>query len=251
MVDFNKVLPLARTVAFGAVCLFSLITFCLSAHIISLTNAYRRGAYYHFTALSLASSILSLISLPALYVISNKRRGAVTSFVAAEIAWLWFLWILWISSAGSTAAMYWISYCTGGVCSEAQAIEAFGFLNWLALMFYTLTLIVLAIMAHLRGHTNVWRSEVLHFDWSAPAVNKGFAGGVVAPEKHFTGTTVQSEVTYQTQVTQPYSVGTVNTVGSPALPQQYPPQQPQYPQPQQQQVFVGAPTGGMPQSPQV
>ena len=65
------------------------------------------------------------------YVISNKRRGAVTSFVAAEIAWLWFLWIMWISSAGSTAALYWIAYCTGGVCSEAQAIEAFGFLNWL------------------------------------------------------------------------------------------------------------------------
>lgn len=68
MVDFNKWLPLARTVAFGAVCLFSVITFCLSAHIISLTTSYRRGAYYHFTALSLASAILSLLSLPALYV---------------------------------------------------------------------------------------------------------------------------------------------------------------------------------------
>jgi hypothetical protein len=105
-------------------------------------------------------------------------------------------------------------------------------------MFYTLTLFVLAIRAHLRGHTYVWKSEVLHFDWSAPAT-KGFEGGVAAAQTHFTGTTVQSAATYQTQQ---YPVGTVNTMASP-VPQQYPPQQ--------QQVFVGAPTGGVPQSPQV
>ena len=70
MVDFNKLMPLARTVAFGVVCLFSIIILCLSAHLIAYTNSFRRGAYYGFSALALATSILSLLSLPALYVFS-------------------------------------------------------------------------------------------------------------------------------------------------------------------------------------
>lgn len=116
-------------------------------------------------------------------------------------------------------------------------------LTSLPVMGYTVSLLVLSVISHSRGHTQVWKSEVAHFDWNAPAVNNGFQGGVVAPEKHFTGTTVHS--TFQPQQ---YPAGTVTSVGAP-VPQQYPPQQPQYPQ--QQQVFVGAPNSPMPQSPQV
>ncbi|KAJ2924821.1 hypothetical protein H1R20_g12253, partial [Candolleomyces eurysporus] len=237
-----KLLPLVRTVAFGAVCLFSVIIFSLSVHIVSITRGY-----YPFAALSLATSILSLLTLPASYIISSKRRGAITSFVAVEIVWLWLLWILWISGAGSTVALPWLNYYTGGAYSEARAIAAFSFLNWLIITFYTLALLTLSIRSHLRGYTYVWRSEVNHFDWSAPAANSGFnKGGVAGPEQNFTGTTVHSENTYQSQ----YPVGNVSNVGPHVLSQQYPPQQPQYPPPQQQQAFVGAPRR-MPQSPQV
>lgn len=145
---------MARMAAFGVVCLFSVIIFCLSAHIISVTNSYRRGAYYQFTAVSLATAIMSLLSLPGLCVfstssdaytpelivdfrwvnrffISANRRGALPSFVMVEIAWLSFLAVMWVASAGTTVGTG-VNYCTvGGICSEAQAIEAFGFLNWL------------------------------------------------------------------------------------------------------------------------
>ncbi|RXW23019.1 hypothetical protein EST38_g2837 [Candolleomyces aberdarensis] len=238
----NKSLPLIRTVAFGTVCLFSIIIFCLSVYTVS-----NIGAYHPFAALSLATSILSLLTLPVLYVVSKMRRGAIISFVAVEIVWLWLLWILWISSAGSTVTLPELNYCTGWGCPKARAIAAFDFLNWLVITFYIVVLFAFSIRSHLRGHTHVWKSEVIHFNWSAPAANNGFnEGGAAGPERKFTGTTVHLENTYQAQHPQ---VGNVNTVGPHAL-QQYPPQQPQYPPPQQQQVFVGAPRR-IPQSPQV
>ena len=67
MVDAKKLLPLVRLGVFGGVCVLSLIVFALSAHIISYTSSFR-GYYYTFTALSLATAILTLLSLPALYV---------------------------------------------------------------------------------------------------------------------------------------------------------------------------------------
>ncbi|RXW23015.1 hypothetical protein EST38_g2838 [Candolleomyces aberdarensis] len=241
----DKLLPLVRTVAFGAVWLFSIIIFCLSMYIVT-------GAYYPFSTLPLSISILSLVALPTLYVFifssfSNKNRGAITSFVAVEIAWLLILWIFWISSAGSTVTLSSLNYCTRRGCPEARAITAFSFLSWLVITFYAIALLTLSIRSHLRGHTHVWRTEVIYFEWSAPAANNGSnEGGIAGAEKNFTGITVHSENTHQSQHPQ---VGNVSTVG-PRVLQQYPPQQPQYPPPQQQQVFVGAP-GRTPQSPQV
>ena len=65
MVEINKLLPLARTIVFGGVSLLSLVVFALSAHIISLTSR-TYGGYYYFTALGLATAILTLLTLPAM-----------------------------------------------------------------------------------------------------------------------------------------------------------------------------------------
>jgi len=67
MVDFNKILPLARIGVFGAVSFMSLIVLALSAHLISVTSG-SYGYYYGFTALGIATAILSLATLPAMYV---------------------------------------------------------------------------------------------------------------------------------------------------------------------------------------
>lgn len=227
MVDFNKLLPLFRMGAMGTVTLFSIIVFCISAHMIAMTNAFRAGAYYHFSALSLATSILTLLTVPAMYYVSIKRQGAFSSWICVEIAWLWFLWIMWISSAGSTAALYWVNFCSGGICSEAQALEAFGFLNWIILVFYVTTLVVLSVMAHVRGRQDVWKSEVARYDWNAPPALKP-VGGVVQVDGGVATPVVGS---YQPEMKAPQ--------------QQYPPQQ------QQQVPYVGAPVNNSTYSPQV
>jgi hypothetical protein len=209
MVDINKLLPLARMAVYGFVSFLSLIVLALSCHIVYLMN--QSGFVLSFGALCLATAALTLISLPPLYLISLQRKGAVVTYIVVEVAWLWFLWIMWIASAGSVAEV-WL-YGTSGAIAEVHVVEAFSFLNWLALMFYTTALFIVAIVAHLRGSPGVWTSSVAEFDFNS-ALNKVAAPGM------FVGT-----------------------------PQPYGMQQ----QPMQQQFsgYAGQPTGGMPHAPQV
>ncbi|KAJ3544173.1 hypothetical protein NMY22_g2875 [Coprinellus aureogranulatus] len=237
MVDAKNLLPLLRIGVFGSVCVLSLIVFALSAHIISVTSTARYGYYFTFTALGLATALLTLISLPAIYVISIKRRGAFTSYIGVEVGWCWFLWIMWVATASHTVG-FGVNFCSGGLCSEAQVIEAFSFLNWLAMMGYTITLLAFAIMLHMRGHTNVWTAEVTTFDWNAPNVKfaqHNHPGGVVQDKYVAGGMVPQQQVIYPQQG-------------------QYPPQNTggfASPQTTGQTVFVGTPTGGVPNAPQV
>ncbi|KAH6896402.1 hypothetical protein BKA70DRAFT_1570045 [Coprinopsis sp. MPI-PUGE-AT-0042] len=74
----------------------------------------------------------------------------------------------------------WVNGRRTRLAREAQAFEAFAFINWLALIFYTTTLFVVAIMSHNKGNSVVWTSSVRDFDFNAavqqssiPAVTPG------------------------------------------------------------------------------
>ncbi|RXW15334.1 hypothetical protein EST38_g10522 [Candolleomyces aberdarensis] len=170
MGNLNHQLPLARTIVFGIVGLFTLISFGLSIHIVHLGN--QGGFVPDWAGLALATSIITLIALPVLFIIPIKRRNALPSFIAFELAVLWLLWILWLATGASIASLFGLNYCNGGLCSEIRALEAFSFLNWLLLMFYSFALLILSVTAHQRGRTGVWKSSVSEFDWnnSKPAV---------------------------------------------------------------------------------
>jgi hypothetical protein len=168
----NEILALARTAVLGAVTVFAIIVFPLSAHIIHVTTSSIRGFYYDFAALGLAVAILTLLTFPAMLLLSVNRKGALTSYIWVEVAWLSLMWILWLAVGASVADIPFINSVRGvGYVSEAQAIEAFGFLSWIFLMFYSVTVLVLAIMAHMKGRSEVWTSEVRTFDFTneAPA----------------------------------------------------------------------------------
>ena len=90
MVEVNKLLPLLRTIVFGACSLsFSgffllpgliifffrmtvatsvtgLAVLAMSAHIVSWTNSIVSGAYFQYAALALATGLLTVLSLPAM-----------------------------------------------------------------------------------------------------------------------------------------------------------------------------------------
>ncbi|KAJ2912431.1 hypothetical protein MD484_g7980, partial [Candolleomyces efflorescens] len=152
MGNLNHQLPLARTVVFGIVGLFTIINFGLSIHIVHVAS---RGVVPDWAGLGLATSILTLVALPILFIVPIKRHGALPAFVAVELAVLWLLWILWLATGATIAGLPGLNFCNGGLCSEARALEAFSFLNWLLLMFYSFTLLTLSVIAHQRGRTEL------------------------------------------------------------------------------------------------
>ncbi|KAJ3571670.1 hypothetical protein NP233_g3598 [Leucocoprinus birnbaumii] len=162
----SSLLPLVRLVIFGIVSLFALIVMAMSAHILSLTHGVQGGSA-NFGGLGVAVGVLTLITLPPMIVIGRIRSGAMPTFIVVELGWIGFLWVLWLASAGTTASIN----GTGGncassnhlastVCGEVNAIEAFGFLNWLMLMAYWLVLLVFSIRGLQSGNSNIWTTSV-------------------------------------------------------------------------------------------
>ncbi|KIK07663.1 hypothetical protein K443DRAFT_86599 [Laccaria amethystina LaAM-08-1] len=175
MVEVNNLLPLLRTIVFIASSVLGLAVLAMSAHIVSWTNSIVSGAYFQYAALALATGLLTVLSLPALLMISIGRKGAVTSMIVVELCWLWFLWVMWVASAGNVASTVWISSCdrakgiVATICAETQTIEALGFINWFMIMAYTITLLIFTVMSQMRGHS-IWTQSVREADFTAPAV---------------------------------------------------------------------------------
>jgi len=166
-------MSIVRRIAFGTTTSFAVIVLCISASLISLTEP---AFYYKFSALSLATALLTIFTLIPMAVIDRLRQGSFFSYIVVEISWLSVLWVLWLSS-GSYAA--WTdgqiiavfpreSSCDFGIfsipgavqgCQEVKAIMAFSFLSWIILMGYSVTLLVLAIRAQERGNS-AWTTGV-------------------------------------------------------------------------------------------
>ncbi|SJL01476.1 uncharacterized protein ARMOST_04798 [Armillaria ostoyae] len=204
-------LPILRLTALVATLVFSIIVLGLSAHITYLTSTYY-GAYFTFAAMSIATACLTLLTLPVMIAIDITRKGAFTSMVVVELSWLGVLWVLWLTSAALTADANVNTFVSGcgyindvinQACKEFNAVEAFGFLNWLILLGYTITLIVFAIIAVNRGNSGVWTSSTTATDFFA----KGAYGGAstVAPEKVNYAPAQPSVVQYPPQSPSGYS----------------------------------------------
>jgi len=164
-----------RLVTFLTTLAFSLIVGALSADLIAMTEPY---FYYKFSALALAISLLTLLTVGPMFIVDLCLRGSFFSYIIIEVSWLSILWVLWLSSG---AYVTWTdqqyialdpeeSNCEFvpftinrfiQACHERKAIMAFSFLSWILLMFYTVTLLVLAFRAQSKGYTsNVWQTGV-------------------------------------------------------------------------------------------
>ncbi|CAA7270676.1 unnamed protein product [Cyclocybe aegerita] len=185
--DLNRIFGLVRTGVFGVVSLFALIAIILAALVTNFASTHF-FSHFGFAALGIATGILTILTLPVMWFLSVKRKGAITSMTVFEIAWTWFLWIMWVSVGGSTVNTFWFVGCedassliTGDLetaCRSTQGLAAFGFLNWIALLFFNIFLLTLAIRQHMRGHTGIWTSYVTEVDFTAPSVSgaSGFSG---------------------------------------------------------------------------
>ncbi|KAG6861488.1 hypothetical protein C0995_015915 [Termitomyces sp. Mi166 len=85
----TPLLPVLRTGVFAFVILASVIVLALCAHVTNTTVSLFEG-YFVFAALGIATSLLAFLSLPVMLIVDNMRKGAVTSMILMEIAWLVF-----------------------------------------------------------------------------------------------------------------------------------------------------------------
>jgi len=143
---------------------------------------------FTFASLGIASAVISIVTLPVLLLVDVLRTGAFTSMIVVELPWLLINWVLWLAT-GALAAQFdqglnnncdlvLDTFLTS--CHEIQGIEAFGFLNWLLLMVYSIVVLVMAIIGSSNGHTT-WTSSVKHANFLGPREG-GVGQPVAAPQ---------------------------------------------------------------------
>jgi len=165
------IFSIARLAVFGTTLLFALIVLGLSADILAFTEK-SVGGYFYFSALAVATALITLLTIAPMIIIDFIRRGAFTSLIVVEVVWLGILWVLWIATAAYAAYTDGVAYdsvsCSDipsaagdakRVCNEFKAIIAFSFLAWVLLMGYTKVLIICAFIGSLRGN-KTWTTTV-------------------------------------------------------------------------------------------
>ncbi|KAK1224907.1 hypothetical protein PQX77_012146 [Marasmius sp. AFHP31] len=154
----------------GTVTLFSFICLALAAHItyIYSNERVRVKDFQNFQGLSIAASILTLVSVPVFLVVGFLRKGSFLTMNVVEVPVCGFLAVLWM--ANGILMSGWASLLTyaqfgcfqarfnrsqSSFCSEFTAVEAFSFLNWILLFAYIAFVIVVCLIGKSRGN-NVW-----------------------------------------------------------------------------------------------
>ncbi|KAJ7214879.1 hypothetical protein GGX14DRAFT_562910 [Mycena pura] len=176
-------LHLVRLAVLVTATLFAIIPMGIGAALAAASDPFPVPAY---AALAIASGVLTLVTVPAMICLEIMRPGGPTSMVIVEIFWLGILSILWLATGAETAAVLQAvddislsfgfgSLCgaddgfSNGFCSEARAVAAFSFLNWLLLMCYVVTLFFYSLMASSRKQTGVWTSSVANAQSAGPS----------------------------------------------------------------------------------
>jgi hypothetical protein len=217
----------ARITLFSITIAFSLIGLGLNAYFLSLTEPH--NFYFIFSALGVATALLTIVTIPIMLILDFIRRGAFTSMIVFELSWLFILAILWVTTAGeavSTSNYYYPQGCVATdsidntYCMEVQAVEAFAFLNFFIFLGYTCVLLVFSIIGSTRGNT-IWTRSVKEATFLA---QKSWPVQQQVPLNQYSGAPPTGYT--GTPVSQPQQLGTYHThSGAPAhtQPQQFQP----------------------------
>ncbi|KAJ6548769.1 hypothetical protein B0H19DRAFT_1299808 [Mycena capillaripes] len=191
---------IVRLIILVTVSLFALISMSLAAAVMATGSTLGPFVDIAFMppTLAIAVAVLTLLTVPVMIVLEIVRPGAYfTSMIIFEILWLGFLSVMWLASGAAQAVenVVLIGFCSfdssddsfdgsfndsfdgppgdslSNICGETRAIAAFGFLNWLILMFYTLTIMIMSCVAMSRKRGRVWTGSLANapLSTSAPA----------------------------------------------------------------------------------
>ncbi|KAH8113296.1 hypothetical protein DFH11DRAFT_331604 [Phellopilus nigrolimitatus] len=194
-----------RTGVLAVVLLFTIVVLGLSAGYIAKLDSIEDELIVvtvpAFVGLSLAIAIITLFAIGPMVAFDFLRRGAVTSWILVELIVtgecltsckghfgadnsIGVFMILWLATAAIAASATSgqtvdcriadaFNSDDGMLCRTYQAIEAFSFINWILLLVYFITLLVLALVAHSRGSTGVWRETVRERDFLSKSGKTG------------------------------------------------------------------------------
>jgi hypothetical protein len=160
-------LPVVRNTVFGLTNALALLVVALAAY----TFAWAGPSFYFiFSALSVSTGLLHLISVSAMMIVSRVRDGAFTSRLSFEVGWLSILWVMWLATGADAAAAVSGVRCIGTpICGVTQAIAAFSFLNCVILFGYISALTAAAVKAGQSGK-NIWSSDIKEVQLAQGAV---------------------------------------------------------------------------------
>ncbi|KAG8752656.1 hypothetical protein FRC14_006814 [Serendipita sp. 396] len=166
---------LLRLCILGTILLFSVIVMGLAANLTANTITLS------FPGFAVAVSVLTIIALTPILVIDRLRKGSFLSWVVVEFGVSAVLWVLWLASASLTTSSglftgdcgIWISSRLESFCRQYSAVQAFSWLNWLLFKVYGILLLVLAILAAMKGHKRVWFSPASDLSFSPTHTHSG------------------------------------------------------------------------------
>jgi len=162
-----------RIACLAAALLMSFVPFGIAANFL----AEGAGTVFTFPALTVAVGVITIILIPTMLAIDTLRRGAPTSFVIVELAWVGLLTILWLAvGAHASASVVILGSCDtvgltsleSSVCHQFQALQAFSWLIWLTLGGYLVLLATLGAIQQSRGNRQIWQTSVADYDFFAP-----------------------------------------------------------------------------------
>ncbi|KAI0343824.1 hypothetical protein BDW22DRAFT_1356383 [Trametopsis cervina] len=181
-----RAMPIFRWVAFGGLLTFSVVVVGASAHYITIQTTqelfvdeiqvWPQTSPDPFAAYDLAVGVLTPIFLLPMLIVDICRRGAFTSFVITEISVLGAFLVFWLAAAGWTTAVFppVEELCQNNpqvgvlnaACTDIQLEMAFGWLAWILLLAYWVTLLTLAIMSSQKGPgMSAWKKAVRDTDF--------------------------------------------------------------------------------------
>ncbi|KAG9040829.1 hypothetical protein FS837_013050 [Tulasnella sp. UAMH 9824] len=166
----------------GTLALFSLIALALSASLAAHSGPYGVPAAY---ALGIATGLFTIIFIAASLIVDFFRRGAFTSTVWFEIAWISFLWVFWIATAGCYASMGSVGGCfstapgAASICNQYRAGQALAWLNWLVTFGYLGALVAFSVISASHGQRGVWMASITEHPYFAPGGGKSRIPSVV------------------------------------------------------------------------
>jgi len=129
--------------------IFAIVVLGISGHLLAIRHTH----YWHFAALAVAVSSLTILTFPVILLVntflgSGDRTS--TERIFGEALWLSIMWILWLATGANATHAARVHFFSGGcsffsgfsntICNEFRVVEAFAYINFIILLCYTIGL---------------------------------------------------------------------------------------------------------------
>jgi len=128
------------------------------------------GAVSPVDAYLIALPIMGILLIFPIIFIDLLRRGAFTSRVWFETAWVALFWVMHLAGAAAVSAVQPEMQCVSSdptwtsICNSSKALMAFTWMSTIALLAYLLALLVCTVL-NMRYMPHIWSASVTEVDW--------------------------------------------------------------------------------------